>query len=246
MSRVGTDPEVFIHNGKNFVSSEKWFKGEKDKPEEIEPGFTIISDNVAAEWTIPPASTPDEFVASNVKMMDYIRLKLDYPNDILIQSSAEFPAEELQSKNSMTFGCEPDQTIFGEQKPPCATDSMLRSCGGHIHLETESFDTERLVLGFELLVNLPITMKDPDRERRKLYGKCGSFRFKSYGFEFRSISNYWLNDENLMAFVFNQVQKLEAFEMPSTKDIELIKLAINDYDENAWDQLVNTKKLELV
>ena len=245
MSRIGTDPEVFL-KGEDFISAERYFKGTKDKPEVIEPGFTLMSDNVAAEWTIPPANTADEFVASNVKMMDYIRMHLDYPVDICIQSSAEFPPEELQTKNSMTFGCAPDETIFGMPCIPNAKKTSLRSCGGHIHFETKRFDVIRFVVGFEMLVHLPITMKDPDRERRKLYGKCGSFRIKPYGFEFRSVSNYWLTSEDLMVFVFNQMQKLEDFKMPTIEEVNLLQSAINEYDENAWDQLVNQRKLELV
>jgi hypothetical protein len=40
-------------------------------------------------------------------------------------------------------------------------------------------------------VVIPQLLRDPDRERRKLYGRAGSFRRKDYGVECRALSNYW-------------------------------------------------------
>ena len=44
---------------------------------------------------------------------------------------------------------------------------------------------------------------DPDTKRRSLYGKAGAFRPKSYGVEYRVLSNRWIKGIPLMRYVYN-------------------------------------------
>jgi hypothetical protein len=44
---------------------------------------------------------------------------------------------------------------------------------------------------------------DTDHRRRALYGTPGSFRPKTYGLEYRVLSNKWLVDEGLAAWVYD-------------------------------------------
>jgi hypothetical protein len=44
--------------------------------------------------------------------------------------------------------------------------------------------------------------RDPSNvERRKNYGRVGEYRIKSYGIEYRTLSNFWLRSYQLMSFV---------------------------------------------
>ena len=37
-----------------------------------------------------------------------------------------------------------------------------------------------------------------------MYGKAGCLRYKPYGMEYRTLSNFWLNSKELMAWVYQQ------------------------------------------
>jgi hypothetical protein len=47
---------------------------------------------------------------------------------------------------------------------------------------------------------------DNDTMRRKMYGRYGAFRPKSYGVEYRALSNAWVRDPDLYDFIYNLSQ----------------------------------------
>lgn len=49
---------------------------------------------------------------------------------------------------------------------------------------------------------------DNDDKRRSLYGKIGSFRPKSYGVEWRPLSNAFLSSKETQRYVFRTTKKL--------------------------------------
>jgi hypothetical protein len=105
-------------------------------------------------------------------------------------------------------------------KPNCA-DKNLRSCGGHIHLDY--FDsiciikdpttlqrlTSIIILLCDLYLGIPSVLEDPDTNRRLLYGKPGSHRPKSYGLEYRVLSNYWLESLDMITAIFERIKLIE-------------------------------------
>lgn len=54
-------------------------------------------------------------------------------------------------------------------------------------------------------VGIPSILYDTDTERRTLYGKAGCFRLCSYGFEYRTLSSYWIANESRLHFIFKQL-----------------------------------------
>lgn len=111
--------------------------------------------------------------------------------------------------------CDPDLNVWlGRQNDvPEALDN-LRVSGGHIALGYENPTeevSEEIVKAFDLFLTLPSILLDPDTERRQLYGKAGSFRFKNFGVECRALSNYWLTSELYVAWVYEQCQKVVDF-----------------------------------
>ena len=90
-------------------------------------------------------------------------------------------------------------------KPTCE-DKNLRSCGGHVHVGTKH-DPIHVVKAMDIYLGVPSLKLDPDKQRRKLYGKAGAFRFKSYGVEYRTLSNFWIWSKELQEWVFKQTNK---------------------------------------
>jgi len=55
----------------------------------------------------------------------------------------------------------------------------------------------------DLFVGFRLAEVDKDTRRRELYGKAGAIRFKPYGIEYRTPSNYWIMSEHNIAAVWD-------------------------------------------
>jgi hypothetical protein len=116
----------------------KLIPGTKEHPQsipELGPGFAIQTDNILAEFNVPPVTNVNDFVKNIDIMKDYLRkfvknINEDY--DILCTASQEVPKNELRSKQAKMFGCDPDYCIYtGTVNPrPAAADTInMRSAG---------------------------------------------------------------------------------------------------------------------
>ena len=223
---IGCDPELFFvdKNSKEVVSAEGIIPGTKESPYFItDSGHMLQLDNVLVEFGIPPSETKDEFY-NNIKfLMSYIKETYGDKYEIGKMASAELHDRFLQSEQALLFGCEPDWNVWTmETNPsPCALSKNLRSAGGHVHVgvkedEPEMDETINMVKFLDLTLGVPSVLIDPDERRKELYGKAGAFRFKPYLAEYRTLSNFWIHDRNLIEFVYKNT--LKAFDLYNEKD----------------------------
>lgn len=243
---IGADPELFFRGKSgNLVSVIGKLGGSKDAPLPIsEDGHAILEDNVAAEFNIPPSDNAEDFVRHLCFTLDHLKqraseLGLEFAENV---ASASFPESELATPAAFVFGCEPDFNAWTEKinPKPRASDPNLRSCGGHIHIGTD-LDPIQVVRACDLFISVPALFIDKDARRRELYGKAGAFRFKEYGVEYRTPSNFWIWDESLMKWVYSQVGKALDFvaqgnQIPEEHG-EWIQQAINCGDTDAAKRL---------
>lgn len=127
------------------------------------------------------------------------------------------------SDHAKWLGCKPSFNFYG--RPMKVVDGMKyrkRSAAGHIHIGSPFIETlepagairrivipDRLVPACDILLGIPSVMMDRDPaniERRKLYGRAGEYRLPKYGFEYRTLSNYWLLSRQLTSFVAAQAK----------------------------------------
>jgi hypothetical protein len=235
--RLGCDPEVFLLNqDAELVSAIGKIGGNKYSPLQIhglKKGFTLQEDNVALEFGIPPAGSCASFVKHIETVMKEGLSKV--PGHAFSQlSCAKFPKKELMHPAAQVFGCEPDYNAWtGEENPkPQAPDPTLRSAGGHVHIETE-LDKNEVGKACDLFLGIPAMLMDAGgEERRQLYGKPGSVRYKPYGVEYRTLSNFWIFKPKYIRWVWNQTARALQFVKDGQEVPEAVEtiINVNDYE----------------
>lgn len=261
---IGADIEVFLRDreSKEIVSAEGLIQGTKTEPFFFMPGnnfFATSLDNVMAEFCIPPAKTAEEF-SSNIALA-LAHIENTIPKNLEVHATpATFLDEKyLQTENALLFGCEPDMNIWTllQNMPPQPPDGEmrnLRSAGGHIHVGYDTPDryiTSMLLKAMDLFIGVPSVILEPANKRKELYGKAGAFRVKPYGFEYRTVSNFYLQSKQLTEWVFNQtraaidfVNAKKFFDLEED-DFEAIQLAINNADAVTAEYLIERFEIKL-
>ena len=92
------------------------------------------TDNILAEFNIPPVTNERDFIKELEYMKEFIRSRVKEINtdlDILCQASAKVPAKELKHPQAKEFGCDPDFCIYtkGPNEVSKASRTNLRSAG---------------------------------------------------------------------------------------------------------------------
>lgn len=260
MFTIGCDPELFLVNAAgDLVSAIDRVGGSKEFPRPIEgaeEGFCVQEDNVAVEFNIPPAGSEEEFTTRVQTALNLLRKELGDGQGLAFSSESAvfFPVLELGHPKAQEFGCDPDFDAWnnGKVNPrPKAEDPTLRSAGGHIHVGYKfknRKEVERFIRLMDVFVGVPCTLIDNGELRKSLYGKRGAFRYKPYGCEYRTPSNFWVLKEETTRWVYRQVeQALKAFEngMKVEEDDHQIADAINNNNKTAAAFLVNKYQVAL-
>lgn len=217
---VGVDPELFVFNKKlkQFVSGHDIFPGTKEMPFEIGPG-AIQVDGVAFEFNIMPARNKREFrraISTMIKIGQKMLKEKSNELQFVVEPTAIFDKKYFDSlpPYSKLLGCSPDFCAYtGTPNDPPETTEPFRTGSGHVHVgwDAESspsdvshfYDCCEATKELDCSLFLPSLIWDKDEKRRSLYGNIGAFRPKTYGVEYRSLSNKWLSDSELIDWVYD-------------------------------------------
>lgn len=201
---LGSDPELFLEdeNGK-VISAIGKIGGTKDKPrplKELGKGYFVQEDNVLLEYNTPAAKNIDRWQDHHWQIRHYLEKMVDKLGlNLSKKASHSMDPDQMNHPNAFVFGCDPDFDVWTVQwnKKPKADDPLLRSAGGHVHVAySDPTPAQSIKLGriLDYYLGAPLAKADPDKKRRELYGKAGAIRFKPYGLEYRTPSNFWTLD----------------------------------------------------
>ena len=131
---------------------------------------------------------------------------------------------DLTEDKDFEIGCEPDYNVYTEDlNETISFVDSTRYAGGHIHIGFVNVPKVDVLIKMIKAIDFvlaPFVMEfDKDTERKEIYGTPGRFRPKPYGFEYRSLSNFWLASDTLIGRVY-----------------DLVEYAIENY-ENFCDQI---------
>ena len=240
MITIGSDVELAVHKQGVPVDVTGMIGGSKHAPIWYE-NFNLQEDNVNAEYAINPVSSLSDWVDYHSQAIKQIECVLPEGHGILFDATTEY--DDLISDNSKIFGCDPDMSAWSgrkNQSPSPGKAGNMRTCGGHIHVGVDGVDKASLIKWMDILLGMPSLFMETDRKRRKLYGKAGSYRDKSYGVEYRALSNFWAQTTDGMEWAYNQTMR--AVEMSATDmlchipNITNIPRSIDRYDLHAADE----------
>ena len=216
--KFGADPELFVSQGGVFKSGYGLIKGDKENPFPVENGAVQV-DGMALEFNIDPAMDEEGFVFNLDSVLT--QLKAMVPEyELVAEPVATFTEEYMkgQPEEATILGCDPDFNAWGGKQNAVPNAKVnFRTGSGHIHVGwTEGMDVQdpshisqakAMIRQMDYYLGLPSLIFDADKQRRELYGKAGAHRVKSYGVEYRVLSNRWLQSKELMAWAFRASKK---------------------------------------
>lgn len=253
----GADPEVFIKDvkSKKLVSAIGLIGGSKKRPRRMDNDIFVQEDNVLAEFNIPPVKTLKEFktaIKNGISTIDGI---IGDTLEVDISPYGFFDKEQLNSYKAKQFGCSADFNCWtGEQnQSPCSKDKTLRTAAGHLMLgyRKPRLDVSQdYAKAMDLFAGVPSTLMSDELPRRELYGKMGTVRYKVFGVEYRTLSNFWLASDERIEWAFEAQQKaiefVNDYEEIDHQTYTIMDLAINNGVEKAAKYLIDQFKLSKV
>ena len=121
----------------------------------------------------------------------------------------------------------------------------------NIGFRTERAFTENLetmVKMMDIIVGNTCVMIDRDpnnKERRQVYGKAGEHRKKDYGFEYRTLSNFWLRSYQLMSFVMGLSRMAVLLVEQSVENNDYAKAIFDAVDMDDVVKAINENDFDL-
>ena len=252
---IGCDPELFIADGGKIISANGLTVGTKEHPEQCKYGAVQL-DNVLLEFNTDPVRTEDDFVAVVNKMLGFCRNRAG-KRSVALKASHRYSTDELNKFGPAVFefGCdaEYDAKDMSKIEAPDA-NSTLRTASGHVHIgftgEITEPEIQKTVLLCDYLLGLPSLLYDVDTERRTMYGKAGAHRPKEYGVEYRTLSNFWLQDNTLIRWVFRNAKEAylrrgDLMELHKLFPVRDVANAINNHDRKYARKVVSALDINL-
>jgi len=252
---VGADPELFVKKDGELVTANGLVPGTKQAPYPVKQGAVQV-DGMALEFNIDPANDEVEFVDNIITVMAQLK-EMVPAHEFLIEAAVCFKESYMKQMpaDALELGCEPDFNAYTgmENPPPDRAVPNMRTAAGHIHVGwTEGVAEpkgaqhmnmcEGLAKQLDLFLGVPFVLLNDCPERKVMYGKAGSFRPKSYGMEYRVLSNKWLLNEALMFFVYrNTIRAVEELQdnAPWWLAIPDGEKVVNDSDKARAQEIVD-------
>ena len=252
---IGSDPEIFLVDEQGKLKSAiGLIGGTKESPRPISNiGHAVQEDNVLGEFNIPASKTAKEFSDNIQFCLDWFKQAL-HPLQPKIMASGVFDDVELDNPTARMAGCNPDFNawLLNENKAPSLGKTNLRSAGGHVSVgyENPNWGTSiELIKLMDLFLGIPSVILDRDNKRRELYGKAGCYRLKEFGFEYRTLSAFWIATDELRQWVFNNTIAALAYngknKVIQSTDYEKIQDTINKGDVKTAIKLVKKYNIPL-
>lgn len=211
---IGADPEVFVKSNGVYVSAHNMIPGTKKSPHGV-PSGAVQVDGMALEFNIEPAADVDEFMCNLDTVYSYLQEMIPEGHELDIVPTAFFDEGYIKSQppEATELGCDPDFDAWtGARNPRPNAAVNFRTGAGHIHVGwCEGMDIQdpdhieachMMIKQLDCSLGLLSLLWDNDDTRRQLYGKFGAFRPKSYGVEYRTLSNAWLRDNRTKKVVW--------------------------------------------
>ena len=216
---LGSDPELFVKQGGEFISAHGMVDGTKEHPHPVRHGAVQV-DGMALEYNTDPVSTVEEWERNHRSVQRRLRRMIGKDLELSATPTAFFTDEVFNSTpdDAKILGCEADFNAWTQGVNPTPNAKVpFRTGAGHIHIgwttgadildEFHLGECYALVKVLDLFLGVPSIIMDGDVKRRDLYGKAGAFRPKSYGLEYRVLSNFWTKTPALRAWAFNNTLK---------------------------------------
>ncbi len=217
----GCDPEVFVvdKSGK-AVSPVPFIPGSKEEPYKVEFG-AIQRDGMAAEFNIDPANNFHDFNRNINAVMNQMKKFIPKDHNFAIVPHVVFDETIWASvpEDAKELGCSPDFNAWtgGVNTPPNPVIPSMRCAGGHVHIgwtnNAELDDPQHIMNCRDLVKQMDwfvggwSVKQDNDPVRRTLYGTAGACRYKPYGVEYRTLSNFWLKTPESRLNMWNRMQQ---------------------------------------
>lgn len=256
---LGCDPEVFVKQGGVFRSAFGLIKGDKKNPQKVPLGAVQV-DGMALEFNIDPAADEDTFSINVQGVLEHMR-RMVPEYEVVATPVAHFDADYMktQPEEALELGCDPDYNAWARAANPRPDGNRpMRTASGHVHVGwtegrspedgAHQSDCNLIVKNLDFVLGLPSLMYDGDVERREMYGKAGACRYKSYGVEYRTLSNAWLNSEALIRWVYRATRKGVDMTMNGvnlTDKYGDIQAIINTSNVKEAKKIIKAEKLEV-
>lgn len=224
----GCDPEIFIVNKetkKPISAFAANVPGSKAEPFKV-PGGAVQRDGMAAEINIDPVTTYSDWEKNIMSVLGELTKIIGDENELCFKASMMFTQEDFDAvpDDDKILGCTPDMNAWtGDINPPPSPELIgspfLRSAGGHAHIswttDADLADAQHVMNCRDLVKQLDWYIAawaqnsglDTDTTRRMLYGKAGACRYKSYGVEYRTPSNFWVENKQRRLAFWNRMQQ---------------------------------------
>lgn len=213
----GCDCEYVLTLNGQYKSAVSVLKGNREKRQSVK-GSEFFHDNVLAEVAVKYGRTAEE-VVSNTRSALHTLKKLVSPCVIHLSASADYPAKELSHPDARDVGCSEETDAYSHRTLPSREKAIkttsFRTAGGHIHLGgndgplQNSIEIPLVVYALDLFVGLPSLFLDNcplSKERRKMYGRAGSYREKGYGLEYRVLGPFWHRSPETVKLIYDLSQ----------------------------------------